>query len=251
MEHSFIDRYSILPSLVHDLDARAKTIAAVVFCIVVVTTPPHQLLAFIIYAGLLVWIGALARIPLTHILKRAAWVLPFSVMVALGLPFFGGGPKTIILGLEFSTQGLWVLAGAAMKSVLGAAMLVLLVSTTHFASLLAGLRGLRVPALFIDLLALTYRYVFVLIDEAMRLKRAAAARGYRPRWLPQAVIIGRLVGSLFIRSYERAERVYGAMVLRGYTGLIPAAAPLRFRTTDRMVIAAFVPLIIAVRILAR
>lgn len=251
MEHSFIDRYSSLKSPIHRLDPRAKTVAALCFCIVVVTTPPHQLLAFVVYAGLLAWIGALARIPLAFVLKRAVLVLPFSLMVALGLPFFGAGPKTVILGMSLSTQGLWILAGAAMKSMLGAAMLVLLVSTTHFGSLLAGLRGLRVPALFIDLLALTYRYLFVLIDEVMRLKRAAAARGYRPGWLPQAAIIGRLVGTLFVRSYERAERVYGAMLLRGFRGQMPAAAVLRFRAADGLVIAVFVPLIIAVRVFVR
>jgi cobalt/nickel transport system permease protein len=128
---------------------------------------------------------------------------------------------------------------------------VLLVSATPFSALLAALRGLGMPALFLDLLALTYRYIFVLVGEAMRLKRAAAARGYRPRWLPQAVIVGRMAGSLFVRSYERAERIYGAMRLRGYDGRLPAAQPLRFRPVDALALLALVPILAAVRLFAR
>jgi cobalt/nickel transport system permease protein len=82
----------------------------------------------------------------------------------------------------------------------------------------------------------------------MRLKRAAAARGYSPKWLPQAVIVGRLVGSLFIRSYERAERVYGAMRLRGYGSRMPTAAAQRLRMTDALAPAVFAVALVVVRI---
>jgi cobalt/nickel transport system permease protein len=113
------------------------------------------------------------------------------------------------------------------------------------------MRRLGAPGFFIDLLALTYRYIFLLTDQTMRLKRAAIARGYRPRWLPQAVIVGRMVGSLFVRSYEQAERVYGAMLLRGYSGLMPTSRPLTFRTSDALIVVVLVPALVAVRIFAR
>ena len=251
MEHGFLDRHSDLDSPVHRLDPRAKVLLALAVVIAAVSTPPQHLLAFAVYAGLLAWTLALARLPAGYVLGRAALVLPFSMLVALGLPFFRGGQTVAVAGLQLSVAGLWILAGAAMKSFIGALAAVLLVSTTPFASLLAGLRALGLPALFIDLLALTYRYVFVLVGEAMRLKRAAAARGYRPRWLPQAVIVGRMVGSLFVRSYERAERMYGAMRLRGYLGRMPAARPLRFRLADGLTLAALLPVLAAVRIFAR
>jgi len=248
MEHSFLDRYSGLDSHVHRLDPRSKTVVALFFILLVVTTPPQHLLAFVVYAGLLVWVAALARVPLSFIAGRAVLVLPFSALVALALPFLGGGETTAVLGIGLSIRGLWILAGAAMKSLLGVAALALLVSTTPFGSLLAGLRGLGAPTVFIDLLSLTYRYLFVLVGEAMRLRRAAVARGYHPRWLPQAVIVGRMAGSLFVRSYERAERAYGAMLLRGYSGRMPTARPLEFHMTDALVLVALLPALAAVRI---
>jgi cobalt/nickel transport system permease protein len=249
MEHGFLDKYSGLDSPVHRLDARVKAIVALFFILLVVTTPPQHLLAFVVYSGLLVWTAALARVPLAFVAGRAVLVLPFSALVALGLPFLGGGETVAVLGMSLSVKGLWVLAGAAMKSLLGVATLALLVSTTPFSSLLAGLRGLGAPTLFIDLLSLTYRYLFVLVGEAMRLRRAAVARGYHPKWLPQAIIVGRLAGNLFVRSYERAERAYGAMLLRGYCGRMPTARPLQFRMTDAVVLVTLLPALIALRIL--
>ena len=253
MELGFIDRYSTLASPIHRLDPRAKAALTLAFILIVVSTPPQRLLAFVIYAGLLSWTLALAHVPLGFALRRAALVLPFSALVAIGLPFVKGGDTISLLGgrLALSIAGLWLLASVVMKSFLGALSVVLLVSTTPFSSLLAGLRALRAPAILIDVLALTYRYIFLLTDQAMRIKRAAVARGYRPRWLPQAVIVGRMVGSLFVRSYERAERVYGAMLLRGYSGLMPPAHPLTFRFRDAVTLAVLLPALITVRIFVR
>jgi cobalt/nickel transport system permease protein len=198
---------------------------------------------------LLSWAIAAARIPLLHILRRAAAVLPFSVLAALWMPFLQGGPTLSLLGgaVQLSVSGLWVFAGVVMKSLLGASAAVFLASVTPFGDLLAALRKLGVPAVLVDMLGLTYRYLFVLFEEAMRLRRAAAARGYRPRWLGQAILIGRLIGQLFLRSYERAERVYGAMVQRGYCGQMPLAHALHFRRSDAAVLGLLVPVLVAVR----
>ena len=189
MEHGFLDRYSGLDTPVHRLDPRAKALLALAFVIAVVSTPSSRLLAFVVYAGLLSWTAALARVPLGYVCVRAATVLPFSKLGA--------------------------------------------------------------PVILVDLLALTYRYLFVLVGEAMRLRRAAAARGYRPRWLGQAILIGRLAGQLFVRSHARAERVYGAMVLRGYDGRMPASRPLRLRTVDVGALLVLIPTFVLVRMLVR
>ncbi|MDD5586798.1 MAG: cobalt ECF transporter T component CbiQ [Alphaproteobacteria bacterium] len=224
MEHGFIDRYSGLVSPVHRLDPRTKILAVLLFVILVASTPPQHLLAFVCYAGLLLWAAAFSHVPLRHIVSHAALVLPFSGLVALGLPFLSGGEAVTVLGTTVSVKGLWLLSGTLMKSFLGAAALVLLISTTSFSVFLSGLRHLRTPALFTDLLSLMYRYLFVFLDESLRLKRAAAARGYKPSWLHQAKGVGYLAGKLFLRSYERSERIYGAMILRGYDSRMPSAA---------------------------
>jgi len=251
LEHGFLDRYSGLDTPVHRMDPRAKVVLALAFAITVVSTPPPRLLAFVVYAGLMSWVTALARIPLAYVLARAAAVLPFSVLAALWLPFLTEGETVALLGgqLHLSAAGLWLFAGVVMKSFLGASAAVLLVSTTPFSSLLRGLRMLGAPVILVDLLALTYRYLFVLVGEAMRLRRAAQARGYRPRFLGQAVLIGRLLAQLFVRSYARAERVYGAMVQRGYSGQMPASRALSLRATDIAVLLVLIPALIAARML--
>lgn len=241
--------YSAGHSPVHHLDPRTKIIVTLAYTILVVSTPPHHLLAFVVYAGLLSWVIALSHVPLVHILLRAAAILPFSVLAACWLPFLREGPVVALWGgaIELSTAGLWLFAGVAMKSFLGATAAILLASVTPFSALLSGLRKLGMPVILVDMLTLTYRYLFVLLEEAMRLRRAAAARGYRPRWLGQALLIGRLVGQLFMRSYERAERVYGAMVQRGYRGQMPLAHALHFTQADALVLLLLIPTLVAVR----
>lgn len=251
MGHGFIDRSSRLDSYIHRLDARTKIITAFLFVVLEVSIPPQHLLVFVIYAGLLLWTVALSRVPANFILKRALMVLPFSALVAVGLPFVRGGETIVFWGIHLSVAGLWILIGATMKSMLGAVALILLVATTPFNRLLDGLRSLGIPTIFVDMIALTYRYLHILIDEATRLRRAAIARGYAPKWLPQTIIVGRLVGNLFVRSYERAERVYGAMHLRGYNGQIPTAAFSLFPVHERLGMALMITILLAVRLLVK
>ena len=206
MTHGFHDPSGSTERPSHGLDPRAATLLAVAFTITVVSTPPPHLLSFVIYAGILSWACALSRVPLHRVAIRAAGVLPFSVLAAVWMPFVAGGPAVSLFGghLHTSVAGLWTLAGVGMKSFIGVGTAVWLASTTPFAELLNGLRRVGTPALIIDTLTLAHRYVFLLVCEASRLRRAAAARGYRPRWLGQAFLVGRLVGHLFVGSYERA-----------------------------------------------
>ncbi len=251
MEHNFFDRYAFLDSPVHRLDPRVKLILTFFFVILVVSTSPVRLLAFLIDAGLLLWIIAFARLPLRWILLRALAVLPFSALVALWLPFLGPAPDVSLLGgrLTLSVPGLWIFTSVTLKALLGAIAVLILVSTTPMSLLLSALDRLGVPVILIDLLALTYRYIFVLTGQVMSLRRAAAARGYRPRWIGQALLVGRLIGNLFVRSYARAERLYAAMVLRGYDGHMPIARPLVLRSADFVVLLLLVPALLVVRII--
>lgn len=253
MEHGFLDRYSGIDSPVHRLDPRAKVILVAAFAVTVVSTPPPHLLAFVVYAGLISWACALGRVPIPYVLLRAIGVLPFAILAAMWLPFMKEGQTLALLDgrVHLSVAGLWIFAGVVMKSFLGASAAIWLISTTPFSSLLRGLRKMGAPVIVVDLLALTYRYIFVLVGEAMRLRRAAAARGYRPRWLGQAFLIGRLIGRLFVRSYERAERVYDAMVLRGFTGRMPASKPLHFQVIDATVLIVLIPALVVVRVYLR
>jgi cobalt/nickel transport system permease protein len=230
-------------------DVRSKIVIALVFILSIVTTAPYQLQIFLIYAGLLSWCAALMRVSLLYVITKASIVLPFSLVVAVGVPFFSAGETIEVFGVGMSVAGLWILAGVIMKSFLSAATLVLLVRTTSIDQLLRGLRGLGAPALLLDLLSLTYRYLFVLLDEAATLKQAAVARGYRPRWLPQAIIVGRLAGTLFLRSFYRAEHIYVAMRLRGYRQIMPYDKLSRLSFTNILFVVLFVLLLLSIRLI--
>lgn len=236
-------------SPVHRLDPRTK--AGLVACLIVATvsTPPNYLAVYVAYAGLICCAAALAHLPLKVVLGRALAVLPFSVFAALWMPLQRTGPQWQIPGLSvtLSVHGMWLLWGVVAKSILGAAALVWLAATTRFTDFLTGLRAWHAPGIIVDVLGLTYRYLFVLVDEAGRLRRAAAARGYRPRWIGQAVLIGRLTGQLFLRAYERAERVHFAMRLRGYSGQMPTGNPPAFTARDVLAVAVGLPLIVLIR----
>jgi cobalt/nickel transport system permease protein len=121
-------------------------------------------------------------------------------------------------------------------------MAILLVASTRFPDIVHALEHLRVPAVLTTIIAFLYRYLFVLVDEVFRLLRArearsAAAPGARSggsvAW--RARVAGNMAGQLFLRSYERSDRVYNAMLARGYTGRLNTIHPHEMRRVDYLV----------------
>jgi cobalt/nickel transport system permease protein len=128
-----------------------------------------------------------------------------------------------------SASGLERFLSIAVKSWISVQAAIVLASSTPFPELLAAMRAIRVPRLLVAIFSLMWRYLFVLVDEAMRLLRARAARsgrsdqpGLRPggslAW--RGRVAGGMAGNLFLRAYERSDRIYMAMVSRGYDGEI-------------------------------
>ncbi|MDI6873467.1 cobalt ECF transporter T component CbiQ [Candidatus Solincola sp.] len=223
MKHAFLDEYSHLESPVHRLDPRAKLLGFMVLIVVCVTTPPNLYAAFAAYLGLEVALLLLSRLPWKHVLKRLLIVLPFILVVAAFIPFFSRGGGSYNLGpVRISGHGLLVLWNVAAKSTVSVLAVILLSSTTPFPDLLRGMEKMKAPRLLISLLSFTYRYIFVLVDEAQRMKRARDSRGWSGKWIWQAKVIGHMIAALFLRSYERGERVYAAMLARGYGGRVRA-----------------------------
>lgn len=230
------------------LDYRARLLILLVFIACVVSTGPGKLTAFAAWGGMTAWASELAGVSLRTTFRRAVSVLPFSLVTAAWLPFGGGGSTVDLLGMNLSEKGLWTLAAVSMKSTLSAAMLTIVVSSTGFDGAVSAMRGLGMPSFFADILSLSWRYLFLLAREAEKLRRTAASRGFRPRWLPQAVTIGRMAGSLFVRSYERAERVHGAMVMRGYGVHLPKSSQKALRLSDAVQSALAISSFLAVRV---
>jgi cobalt/nickel transport system permease protein len=193
-------------------------------------------------AGVLAAVAAAARVRPRDIWRRARIVLPLVALVALFVPFVRAGGAAYSLGpLTVHEAGLAVFATTTAKALLGTVAAVLLGATTSFPAVLRGLEAMRVPSLLVLIAALMYRYLFVIAGEAGRMRAALAARAYRPRHLLQCAPLGRMATALFLRTYARGERVHLAMLARGYSGRMPAAAPLAFGRAD----AAFVALVLA------
>lgn len=222
MKHDFIDRYSKLESPVHDRDARAKTIALFAIIIACVTTPPTAWFAFCIYGGLVLVIATASHVPFRYLFTRMLVVAPFILMVAVFVPFMHStGPAAHWGWLTVSRNGLLVLWNVAVKSLISVSCLIILTSTTPFTDLMRGFERLHVPEFFTTVSSFMYRYIFIIVDEAERMKRARDSRNYKGRWIWQARTIGYMVASLFIRSHDRAEHVYHAMCARGFDGTYP------------------------------
>jgi cobalt/nickel transport system permease protein len=210
-------------SVVHRLAPEVKIVAMLLFTIVVVATPRTEFRAFAGYSVLIVAVTVLARVPIGWLAKRATIELPF-VLLAVALPFAGHGERVDWLGLSLSVDGLYGAWNIFAKGTLGVLASLLLAATTTMRDLILGLDRLRCPRVFTQIATFMLRYLDVLADDARRMRIARLSRGYDPRFLWQAKAFAVGVGSLFLRAYERGERVYLAMVSRGYTGRLPRAA---------------------------
>jgi cobalt/nickel transport system permease protein len=235
-------------SPIHRLDPRAKIVGLAGITLVAVSTAAWP--AFAVCAAALAAIGAAARISPRTVWTRVKAILPLVVFVAAFVPFVRGGPAVQVGPLALSEAGLETFALVTAKATIGAVGAVLLGATTSFPDILHGLERLRAPRLLVVIAAFMYRYAFVIAAEARRMRTALAARAYRPRHLGQAAALGRMVTALFLRSYERGERVYVAMLARGYAGTMPRFAVLSFGRADALFLVALAAVLLPARVVA-
>lgn len=215
-------RHLFIPadSPVHRLAPEVKVAALFVLVVSVALTPRHAVGAFVVDAAVLAAVFVVARLP-TMVLVRLVVVVPF-VAFAFFVPFVGGGEQVRVLGIDLSVAGLWATWNILAKAILGAFASILLAATTPIPDILHGLGRLKFPSVVVGIIGFMFRYLDVLADQLRRMRRAMTARGHDPRWLWQARPVASSVGVLFVRSYERGERIHGAMLARGFTGTMPA-----------------------------
>lgn len=207
-------------SVVHRAPAHLKLVALVGFMLLVVATPREWYWVFAVHAGVLLTVVALSRVPPTYLAKRMVVETPF-VLFAVLVPFIAEGPRVDVLGVALSEPGLVAAWGLLVKGTLGVLASLTLAATTEPQDVLAGLRRLRMPDLFVQIMGFMLRYLDVVTAELARMLTAMRSRGLDPRSPRHWPVLARSLGSLFIRSYERGERVHLAMVARGYDGTLP------------------------------
>lgn len=215
----------------HRLAPEAKVAATVLFVLAVVATPREAAWAFGADAAALLTLVAWAGLPIGFVLRRLRIELPFLAF-AVFLPIVGGGHRVDVLGASLSEAGLWAAWNIVAKGSLGVLAAVLLAVTTPVAELIGGLERLRVPKVLVAIAGFMVRYLDVLAGDSARMRTARLSRGDDPRWLWQARATASTAGLLFVRSYERGERVHLAMAARGYTGTMPVLHDRPHRAAD-------------------
>jgi cobalt/nickel transport system permease protein len=232
LHYHFLDPYRPGVSLLHALDSRVKFTLTVAFILAVALTPTGAWPFYVLWLSLAVAAAVAAELGVTYALKRALIALPFSLAALPSLFTLPGATLfSLPIGpwvLRATEPGLQRLLSVMFKSWISMQAAVLLTATTQFPDLLVAMRALRVPRLLVAIFGLMWRYLFVLVDEAIRLLRARDARsgsptghGGRSAWW-RARVTGGMAGNLFLRGYERGERIYAAMAARGYDGEVRA-----------------------------
>jgi len=189
VKHSFLDHYSDRNSFVHRLDPRSKVIATVLFLFTVISFPKYEVVAlapFFLFPVLLLTVG---EIPILFIVKKMLIVSPFAIFIGIFNPFLDTRTAVVIAGIPVSA-GLLSFLSILLKFSLTISAALLLIATTSFPGVCHALRRLGFPALFVSQLLFLYRYLFVLMEEAMRIIRHAHI-------LFSIIARGKLVHSLF------------------------------------------------------
>ena len=207
-------------SPLHRAAPERKLVALLAFVLLVVATPATAYWAFAAYLAVLLAVIAVSTVPPTYLLKRMVVEVPFLVFAAL-MPFVSHGPRTEVLGLTVSEPGLHAAVALAIKGSLGVLASLTLAATTEARDVLLGLERLRLPRQLVQIMGFMVRYLDVVTGEMQRMRIAREARGFSARNPRHWPVLARSAGALFIRSYERGERVHLAMVSRGYTGRMP------------------------------
>lgn len=195
--------------------AHLKVLALVGFMLCVVLTPRTWLPAFAGYLAALLLAISVSGVPLRYVVPRMVVEVPFLAFAAL-MPFLSTGPRIEVLGVAMSRPGLEAGTALVIKGSLGVLASLTLAATTEPHELLSGLRRLRVPAALVDVMAFMLRYLDVVTDELRRMRIAVDSRGFSARSPRHWAVLATSLGALFVRSYERGERVHRAMLSRGY-----------------------------------
>jgi cobalt/nickel transport system permease protein len=240
-----LDELGRLDTPAHRLDARAKAVVTLAFIIIVMSFPRYELSAltpFLLYPVTLLTLG---RIPLRLILKKILVAAPFALIIGIFNPFLDREPVAA-LG-PFVISGGWISFGSIMfRFVLTVGAALSLVACTGMHRLGAGLEQLGVPRVFVMQLLFLYRYLFVVADEGLKMMRGMELRSGGSRSL-RLRVYGSLVGHLLLRSMDRAERVYRAMVARGFDGEIRLLRQSSFRPVDGLFIGGCLAIFLAAR----
>ncbi len=241
----YLDVLARQVSPIHRLDPRAKLLTTLAFIVMVVSFDKYQISAMLPFAVFPIVLIVLGNLPAGYLIKRVLWVAPFAVLVGIFNPFLDRQILLHIGSIEIS--GGWVsFASILIRSLLTVLAAFVLVATTGFNTICLALEKIGVPNIFVMQLLFLYRYAFVLAEESGRMVRAWQLRAP----LQKAISIqnfSTLLGSLFLRTTSRAQRIYQAMCCRGFEGRLHPAKQLHWTMTDTVFLTGFCLLFVVFR----
>ena len=243
MHSDAFDRYHHGHSLIHHLDPRVKVVVTIGFISSNALLPDGAWVAFALAWAFVLFANALSGLGIGFTFRRSFIALPFALAAITVLFSIPGEPlftfRLLMSNLTITDAGLLRFVSIVIRSWLSVQLAILLVGTTEFPKIVHALNHLRVPTIITVIISFLYRYLFVLADEVLRMLRArqarsAAAAGINPggNVLWRARIAGHMAGQLFLRSYERSDRIYNAMLSRGYKGELMTIHPHQFHKSD-------------------
>ncbi len=227
-----MDELAALESPAHRLDARAKAVVTFAFLVAVMSFPRHEVVALAPYVLYPVALLSLGGIPARWILKKLLVAAPFALFIGLFNPLLDRQPVALPGGL-FVAAGWLSFASILARFALTVSAALALVACTGMDRLCAGLERLGLPRAFAVQLLFLHRYLFVISDEARRMRYGLALRTADGR-APSLRVYGSLLGHLLLRSMDRAQRIYGAMLARGFDGEIRILGTARWTARDAL-----------------
>ena len=262
MHSDAFDRYHHGHSPIHSLDPRVKVLVTLAFIISNALLPDGAWIAFALAWIFILVANIFSQLGIGFTFRRSFIALPFALAAITVLFSIPGQPVSsfhfLMWNFTITDAGLLRFVSIVIRSWLSVQMAILLVATTEFPKIVHALNHLRVPTIITVIISFLYRYLFVLVDEVLRLLRARQARsaaaagksaGGNVMW--RAHIAGHMAGQLFLRSYERSDRIYNAMLSRGYKGELMTIHPHHFHTSDRWIGAASIFSLIIMQIAGR
>lgn len=220
-----LDTLACRDTPVHRLDPRAKLLTTLVFVVTVASFGKYEISALLPFFLFPVSLMALGNLPAGYLLKKLLLVAPFAFFIGVFNPFLDR--ETLFHLGPMAVSGGWVsFASILLRFALTIGAALILIATTSFPGVCMALEKLGAPRVFAVQLLFLYRYLFVLVDEGVRLVRARALRSFHGRGLGMKVF-GLLVGQLLLRTLARAQRIHQAMLCRGFDGEIHMLRPAR------------------------
>ncbi len=226
----YLDTLSYKNTFVHRLDPRVKILVSFIFIIFVVSFPKYELSALMPFFLYPVFMLTAGSIPFRAIAKKVLFISPFAIFIGIFNPLLD--TNVLLRPFGMAITGGWIsFLSILVKFVLTVSTALLLIAVTSFPGICEALERLKLPKIFVIQLLFLYRYLFVLLEESLRMIRAREARSFGSKGKEIRTFI-RLISVLLIRSVERAERIYRAMLSRGFRGEIRVLKRLQFRYYD-------------------